>query len=318
MAATGPVPSQLQPPKAQRAQGSGGAKGGGAKYPFWLGGVAASCAATITHPLDLTKYRLQTATVKQGMFTTMFTSARNEGILTLFQGLSATWARQLSYSITRFAVYEEAKARLTPAGSKPTTATLATSAALAGAIAGIVGNPAEIVLVRMCSDLNRAPAQRYNYSNAIAGLGTIARSEGVSTLFLGLGPNVVRSVVMNVAQLGSYDLFRALLLSAGLTEGSSTLTFAASFAAGTTATTLCAPVDVIKSRVQNSKTGEGVLAVIRQSIKQDGPGVFLRGWTPAWIRLQPQTTLIYFFLTYFQGIIDKQRAGAKKMDSALA
>ncbi|KAL9934745.1 hypothetical protein V8E36_006520 [Tilletia maclaganii] len=288
----------------------------GAKYPFWTGGLAASCAASITHPLDLTKYRLQTATVKQGMFPTMINSVRNEGILTLWYGLSATWLRQMSYSITRFAIYEDVKARLTPPGSKPTTATLATSAALAGAVAGVVGNPAEIVLVRMCSDLNRPPEARFNYSNSLTGLATIARKEGVSTLFLGLGPNVVRSVVMNVAQLGSYDLFRNLLLSSGmLADGSSALTFAASFAAGTTATTLCAPVDVIKSRVQNSSSGEGVLSVIRSSIQKDGLRVFFRGWTPAWIRLQPQTTLIYFFLTYFQKAIDRRRSQKEAKDA---
>ncbi|KAK0543831.1 hypothetical protein OC846_006276 [Tilletia horrida] len=316
MAASVSVPSKLQPPKAQ--QPAPAASSSKAKYPFWLGGLSASCAASITHPLDLTKYRLQTATVKQSMLTTMVTSARSEGITTLWQGITATWLRQMSYSITRFAVYEEAKARLTKPGQKPTTATLATSAALAGTIAGVIGNPAEIVLVRMCSDLNRPPAQRFNYSNALTGLVTIGRTEGLGTLFLGLGPNVVRSVVMNVAQLGSFDLFKGLLQGAGVPEGSA-LTFAASFAAGTTATTLCAPVDVIKSRVQNSKSGEGVLTVIRNAVKADGPAVFLRGWTPAWIRLQPQTTLIYFFLTYFQGIIDKQRAAAaRKADAALS
>ncbi|CAD6886190.1 unnamed protein product [Tilletia laevis] len=289
--------------------------GGKAKYPFWLGGLAASCAASITHPLDLTKYRLQTATVRQSMFTTMVTSARTEGITTLWHGITATWLRQFLYSLTRFAVYEDVKARLTPPGSKPTTATLATSAALAGGIAGVVGNPAEIVLVRMCSDLNRAPAARFNYANSVSGLLKITRTEGMGTLFLGLGPNVVRSVVMNVAQLGSYDLFKSLLQSTGMQEGSA-LTFAASFAAGTTATTLCAPVDVIKSRVQNSSSGEGVLSVIRSSVKQDGLKVFFRGWTPAWIRLQPQTTLIYFFLTYFQGVIDRQRAAQIKKTDA--
>lgn len=30
-------------------------------YPFWLGGVAASFAGACTHPLDLTKVRMQTS-----------------------------------------------------------------------------------------------------------------------------------------------------------------------------------------------------------------------------------------------------------------
>lgn len=62
----------------------------------------------------------------------------------------------------------------------------------------IVGVPAEIVLVRMCSDLNRPMDQRYGYRNALAGLGRIAKDEGVKVLFRGTTPNVTRSVVMNV------------------------------------------------------------------------------------------------------------------------
>ena len=69
-----------------------------AGYPFYLGGLAACSAATITHPLDLTKYRLQTATVKRGMLTTVLETGRNEGITSLWHGLTATLLRQFSYS----------------------------------------------------------------------------------------------------------------------------------------------------------------------------------------------------------------------------
>lgn len=62
------------------------------------GGAAACCAATITHPLDLTKYRLQTATKKQGMLKTVVLSVREDGPRSIFHGLTATWLRQASYS----------------------------------------------------------------------------------------------------------------------------------------------------------------------------------------------------------------------------
>lgn len=63
-----------------------------------VGGAAACCAATITHPLDLTKYRLQTATKKQGMLKTVVLSVREDGPRSIFHGLTATWLRQASYS----------------------------------------------------------------------------------------------------------------------------------------------------------------------------------------------------------------------------
>ncbi|EPQ31439.1 uncharacterized protein PFL1_00774 [Pseudozyma flocculosa PF-1] len=287
-------------------------------YPFWLGGAAGCCAASITHPLDLTKYRLQTAAVKQGMFRTIVLSVKTEGITSLWHGLTATLLRQFTYSVTRFAVYEDMKGRMTQrSGKAPTTGELAACAATAGALAGVVGNPAEIVLVRMCSDLNLPKEARYGYRNCIDGVIRIARDESAQTLFKGLGPNIVRSVALNVSQLGSYDMFKSLLQATNVLPDGPVLQTAATFCAGTLCTTVCTPIDVVKSRVQNMKkgaTGGGVATVIRDAIRKDGPTVFFRGWTPAWLRLQPQTTLLFLFFEQFKALVDKSREARHNPD----
>lgn len=281
-------------------------------YPFWLGGAAGCCAASITHPLDLTKYRLQTATVKQGMFRTIVRSVQTEGVTSLWHGLTATLLRQFTYSVTRFAVYEDMKSRVSArSGKAPTTGELALCSGTAGAVAGVVGNPAEIVLVRMCSDLNLAKDARYGYKNCVDGLVRIVKDDGASTLFRGLSPNVFRSVVMNISQLGSYDLFKRILQKLDVIPDGALLQTAASFCAGTLSTTLCTPIDVVKSRVQNLKNSAGanmrVSSVIRDALAKDGPAVFFRGWTPAWLRLQPQTTLLFLFFEQFKQLVDKSR-----------
>lgn len=273
-----------------------------------LAGAAACSAATITHPLDLTRYRLQTSTGKQSMLGNVLGTAKNEGVQGLWHGLTSTWLRQFSYSVTRFAVYEGMKAEVTKPGEKPTAGQLALCAGTAGAVAGVTGNPAELVLVRTCGDLNKAPAQRFAYGNCLNGLLRITREEGIGRLFLGLTPNVTRSIVMNISQLASYDLFKGALLSATSLQDGPVLQFAASFCAGTFATTACTPVDVVKSRVQNSKTGEGVLKVIKTSLQAEGPRVFMRGWLPAWLRLQPQTTLLFLFFEQYKKLVDDYRA----------
>ena len=62
---------------------------------------------------------------------------------------------------------------------------------------GLILTYTQIVLVRMCADGARAPAQRFAYANAIQGIVQVAREEGPRAFFTGLGPNVVRSVLMS-------------------------------------------------------------------------------------------------------------------------
>ncbi|KAG8973148.1 Mitochondrial dicarboxylate transporter [Tulasnella sp. 425] len=77
-------------------------------YPQYLGGIAASIAASITHPLDLTKVRLQ-ASGDTGMIQSLKKTVRTAGVRGLFDGVSATLFRQMTYSMCRFWAYDESK-----------------------------------------------------------------------------------------------------------------------------------------------------------------------------------------------------------------
>lgn len=162
----------------------------------------------------------------------------------------------------------------------------------------------------MCSDLNLPKESRYGYRNCIDGIVRIVKDDGASTLFRGLGPNIVRSVALNISQLGSYDMFKGILQKMDVLPDGPVLQTVATFCAGTLSTTVCTPIDVVKSRVQNMKKGSGgtsVSFVIKDALKRDGPTVFFRGWTPAWLRMQPQTTLLFLFFEQFKKLVDKSR-----------
>lgn len=137
-------------------------------------------------------------------------SISQSGFRSLYTGLSASLLRQMSYSLVRLGAYEEIKIRLSR-HEKPSTIKLLLAAGLAGGLGGVAGNPAgafhiqseslhqkqntpslsDIVLVRMTSDLVRPPDKRYNYSNAISGLISVVKTEGVTGLARGLGTNTV-------------------------------------------------------------------------------------------------------------------------------
>ncbi|KAI1792310.1 dicarboxylic acid transporter [Ganoderma leucocontextum] len=276
-------------------------------YPFWLGGLAATIAASITHPLDLTKVRMQ-ATGDKGMVNSLKKTVRTAGVRGLFDGISGTWFRQMTYSVCRFWAYDESK-KLIGADAKSPAWKLALAGGMAGGIAGLVGNPGEIMMVRLQGDFAKPPEKRLNYKNCIDGLFRMVREEGWSSLSRGVGPNVFRAILMNASQLASYDFFKAELLKTKYFEDNIYLHTTASFAAGTVATTVCSPADVLKSRIMSASGAEGksTMQMIRLSMQREGPMFMFRGWLPAWTRLQPTTMLIFITLEQLKNGVDWYR-----------
>lgn len=271
--------------------------------PYWIGGVAASMAASITHPLDLTKVRMQSLgpmVPRPSMFAVMRTSFAESGLRSLYTGLSASLLRQMSYSLVRLGAYEEMKRRLSRRG-RLTTGKLLLAAGAAGALGGIAGNPADILLVRMTSDSLKPPEKRYGYRSALTGLMNLLREEGVKGLCRGLGTNATRAVLMNVSQVGSYDAFKATLLQNHLPlvnyrlQDNFCLHVVASLAAGACGTTVCSPADVIRTRIMNSSVKASPVHVLIQSLREEGPMFMFKGWTPAFMRLGPNTVLMFVF-----------------------
>ncbi|GMK55956.1 hypothetical protein CspeluHIS016_0210120 [Cutaneotrichosporon spelunceum] len=275
-------------------------------YPFWLGGVAGSMAACCTHPLDVMRVRMQTAATKPTFIGSIKQVLTQNGVRGLYTGLTASVFRQMTYSLTRLGVYDSIKTKLSKNGAKHLgMGELTACAASAGALAGLAGNPADVILVRMITDPTKPVGQRQHYRNALHGVYRMVAAEGVASLFLGMVPNVMRSVLMNASQLVSYDTFKDMLTGFGMKDGVG-LHFSASALAGTFATTVCAPADVVKSRVMQG-SGGSAMQVLTDSFRREGPMFLFRGWLPAWIRLTPNTICTFVFLEQLRRVVDLAR-----------
>ncbi|KAJ5613139.1 mitochondrial dicarboxylate carrier [Penicillium lagena] len=287
-------------------------------YPFWFGGSASCFAAAVTHPLDLgtplasgieESYILSIA----GPVTNASTrrSEDNGRHFCTYRekqwgyGLSAAVLRQLTYSTTRFGIYEELKQHFASPSpnsstSSPGLFTLLGIACASGFIGGFAGNPADVLNVRMQSDAALPPAQRRNYKHALHGLVQMTRAEGVSSLFRGVWPNSTRAVLMTASQLTSYDTFKKICMEkVGMADNLATH-FTASLMAGFVATTVCSPVDVIKTRVMTASPaqsrGHTMLGLLRDICRKEGLAWTFRGWVPSFIRLGPHTIATFIFL----------------------
>lgn len=257
-------------------------------------------ACLVTHPLDLTKVRLQTAaTPGQSLFSMAYLIVRYEGVFKLYSGLTASLLRQATYSTVRFGAYEFMKeAYQEKNGTLPSTIILLPMSMLSGALGGLVGNPSDVVNIRMQNDSTLPVTQRRGYKNAFEGIFRITKDEGITSLFRGLIPNLVRGVLMTASQVVTYDIAKSLLVETlGFDPSKKTTHFSASLLAGLVATTVCSPADVVKTRIMNAKgSSEGALSILKAAVKNEGPGFMFRGWLPSFIRLGPHTIVTFLVL----------------------
>lgn len=80
---------------------------------WYFGGIASGGAACITHPLDLLKVTLQTQQEgKLSIFKLTGKIIRQQGVFALYSGISASLLRQMTYSTTRFGIYEVGKQKM--------------------------------------------------------------------------------------------------------------------------------------------------------------------------------------------------------------
>lgn len=100
-------------------------------------------------------FQVQLQTQQEGKISVLRLTGQiisRHGFLSLYNGLSASLTRQLTYSTTRFGIYEVAKQALA-SGDEVSFLGKCLIAGLAGAAGGVVGTPADMINVRMQNDM---------------------------------------------------------------------------------------------------------------------------------------------------------------------
>ncbi|XP_022210859.1 mitochondrial dicarboxylate carrier [Drosophila obscura] len=263
---------------------------------WYFGGVASSMAAMVTHPLDLMKVLMQTQAEKLSVGSTFKKIVREQGVLALYNGISASLLRQYTYTLARFGIYQMGSGMM----DTSTMARKTFLAAVAGGIGGFVGAPADLVNVRLQNDVKLPPEQRRNYKQAIDGLIRITREEGWRSMFNGASMTALRGMLMTVGQIAFYEQSKDILVGMGMPASTSTF-ITASLISAAAATTLTQPIDVVKTRRMNARPGEySGLADIFVKTTLEGPMAFFKGYTPAFARLMPHTVLLFLTLEFLR------------------
>ena len=274
-----------------------------AALPFINGGIAGMVATTVIQPVDMVKVRIQLAGEgtsggpRPGPIAVTRQIIASGKFTDLYTGLSAGLLRQAVYTTARLGIFDtlmgtmavKAKAQDRKIGFKER----ATAGLTAGGIAAMIGNPADLALIRMQSDGLKPLAERKNYKSVIDALTSIARSEGVGALWAGAAPTIARAMALNFGQLAFFSEAKSQLKqNTELSARTQTLT--ASAIAGFFASFFSLPFDFVKTRLQKQSKGpDGKLPYtsmadcFKKVAKQEGVLRFYRGFSTYYIRIAP-------------------------------
>jgi len=288
-------------------------------FKFALSSSAAVVAESVTFPLDLTKTRLQIqgeatkhadgaskTKAHRGMVATIAGIVREEGVLKLWQGVTPALYRHMVYSGCRMSFYEILREKVFKKNADGTIPVW--KASMAGLIAGMggqfVASPTDIVKVQMQMEgirrLEGKPARVKNTGHAFR---QIVAEGGIRGLWRGWVPNVQRAALVNMGDLATYDISKHFILThTSLPDNWIVHTFA-SGCSGVVAALVGTPADVVKTRIMNQPTKDGIgllysgsIDCLTKTVRQEGFFALYKGLVPIWARMAPWS--LVFWLSY--------------------
>jgi len=231
---------------------------------------------------------------------------KNEGIGAFYTGLSAGLTRQIVYTGARLGLFDKFTGMVKQPGKSMSFVENAGCALSAGGIAALIGNPADLALIRMQADSMKPVAERAGYTNVFTTMGKIVAADGVGGLMAGAAPTASRAMALNFGMLAFNASAKDKLGQAGVTGGAQV--FGASAIAGFFASAFSLPFDFVKTIMQKQKpdavTGElpykSSVDCAMKIMAEGGPLRFYAGFPTFYVRIAPHAMLTLIAQDYIK------------------
>jgi len=146
------------------------------------------------------------------------------------------------------------------------------------------------------------------YKTTAGAAQSIIKNEGIFTLYRGLGSMLWRNGVWNGVYFGVINVVKQSLPEPKSHSGTIGRNFLAGFIAGTMATIMNTPFDVLKSRVQNTLPGQPrkylfTIPSLMKIANEEGFSALFKGFVPKVLRLGPGGGIMLVAFDFFSWLL---------------
>jgi len=254
-----------------------------------------------------------------GTWDALFKIGKTEGLSSLWSGLSPTLVLAIPTTVVYFTLYEQLKTKISlmhrnfkglspEAYSSPSSISLA-SGASARFVAVLLVSPLELIRTKMQS-------QKMPFSQVTRCLEDLVKTQGLRGLWRGCTATLLRDVPFSGLYWPLYEntkdrLRTSLLVSSPREEF--LVSFASGALAGSVASTVTLPFDVIKTfrqidigekEIMGVKKGEvpSNLNVARDLVAKQGPRALFVGLIPRLLKVAPACAIMISSYEYCKGL----------------
>jgi solute carrier family 25 oxoglutarate transporter 11 len=169
----------------------------------------------------------------------------------------------------------------------------------AGAIAGFIANPLDLILVRIQTDSALPPEQQRHYRSVFDAAKRIPREEGVKSLWNGSVPTMSRAMSYNLAMFATYQEAKERLETL-LPHNKQAAWFLASAIAGSAVATVSLPFDNAKTKMQKMVRGpdgkypyKNIFDAMVKEARLNGAGGLWVGLSTYCVRIIPHVMITF-------------------------
>jgi len=255
------------------------------------------------YPLDVVKTRQQLfkgpSSQALGVVGTFRSMIAKEGFAVCYRGITSPLMAEAPKRAVKFTANEKYKELYGVGTNAQIFGAYAAAGASAGVTEALINCPFEVVKVRL-----QSPEGKSLYTSASNALFKIIRSEGVLAVYKGLEPQMYRNAFWNGTFFSLINELKGIMPEPENKKETLMRNFAAGTIASICATTASTPWDVVKSRVQDTKTGTPLaVPTLMKIYKEEGLGSIYKGYTSRILRLGPGGGIMLLAFDYVNSLL---------------